>query len=962
MAHIFCESSERRCKTFQEIFKIYDERSTDVVARVDSVVSQCKECLEAYLKLHPAWEFEKRRIQLNFSPEKIYDWKHLLDDEIRSEYRARADYPQACQGFKAVVFLIGEGIENDKAWQRIDLRTVQTGEKEVEFLKSGRGACFTKARQILNIKGEEESVGPLRSSGTNSGRPAERENLQRVTRNFLRVPGKADTPISTSELPQRATVSPASGGTATVQVASGWTDDTSYRANDTSCRTEDTSCRTDDTSCRTEDTSFDLGSAPSTASDSQTSRTVASLISERSSSLFAATKPSGKKNVEPADPSKEFFSYVLNPFRSLPEVKLNVLPKTFDSYQQYFSLFNPLQICETVEAIKSSIFENSRYLNCTIRKAEKNLIIDVASFPYEAHDLLYFSRKRSEFHQEIVEKKGIHPSGGFFGVVLQITPGMSNGKLDAVDIKVLPETLQHLNNEIKKAQNQTMVFRHCRNISTSYREHLALKALRNSTSLKYLLKPSFTKDYYEGNVTWDQNKLCYVKKSSNLEFKSNEKQDDGCRNALFRLLMKAHKLNDSQANAVVNARFTRENFHLILGPPGTGKTTTILSLISTFLFADVRSQRSLDRGFETSKSVGSSKILVCASSNIAVDVIVHKLAKGLRNFDGDLVPVQFLRIGARADPDVERYRLECIIGNLSGQHKLQVKQTLIANASVICSTLSSCASDYMTVDKFDLVIVDEACQATEISTLMPLRYNPGKVIMIGDTCQLPPTVFSKRHQLYESLFERMLDYHVPEILNTQYRMHPAICDLASTLFYKKKLKTSSDTAAARRHSPYKFRPINFVEIGNSKEEMDALKTFSNAAECAACLCICRSLVQKYGRDLKIVILTPYKGQANLLLSHPEYEKLGVEVSTIDGFQGKECDIVILSTVRRQGLGFVCDFRRINVAVTRSRECLIILGSRKCLSKSPQWSKLIKHIETSKDGLVSQSPQMLLKRL
>lgn len=731
---------------------------------------------------------------------------------------------------------------------------------------------------------------------------------------------------------------------------------------------------------------------PVSSGRGQTSRepdpsSVAFQIAQRTSSAFSLQKVTQKP--PDLDSLDVFFGYVLDPFGAPAFDSIDKIPTHFNSFREYFDVFHPLQINETISSIKSALLETARYFECRIHSFGSILRIETASFPFEVYDLLYFSQRKTQFvHSDSKALSDEIEKTSFVGVVTNIDvchSSVNSHHGDIVDVKVSAELLiqrlcnmpaagcqpsnnsGHAYGSPPLSINDVLYYKYCGNTISNLREYTALRTIRSSSLLKYILRPSFMRDFQEGAIFWDDRRLCFAKSPSSIEYYSALDQNEN-QVTLQKLLMAAHGLNLSQADAVSKCFFSRERFFLIQGPPGTGKTTTILSIISTFLLVPrSRASRSTVMDAEKLGGQGSSlKILVCAPSNTAIDVIVVRLARGVKNFHGGVTEIPFLRVGASANPDVGRYTLEYLVNSCAAHSRSRLRHTLVSTASVICTTLSSSVSDSMCLDKFDLLIIDEACQATEISTIIPFKYNPDKVIMVGDPNQLPPTVISNQSQLQVSLFERLLSCHQPVMLDVQYRMHPDICRLSSTLFYDGRIKTSADIARlrgkSRSGSVYGFRPLSFVDILEKKEKTDDFKSYYSPVECSVCYRICKELFRRYDGALRIVVLTPYKGQANMLRENRNYEKMGIEVNTVDGFQGKECDVVILSTVRRSGLGFTCDFRRINVAMTRSRECLIVLGSRKCLSQSRVWDSIISSIIQQSQHFTSKNLERFLSTL
>lgn len=687
-----------------------------------------------------------------------------------------------------------------------------------------------------------------------------------------------------------------------------------------------------------------------------------SMILQKSNNIFANSF-SEKPLVSCDSGINSFFEESLNPFYEIPYSVVPEIPNNFNSYQEYFDCFNPLRSVENFVAIRTNLFEHSEFYNCITHKFDKCLWIEAFNFKYEIHDLLYFSTSKKQFKEPVFDDlQADILNGAFLGIVTSITPGfLTNNKKNCslVEIRV-SSTIKNI------PKNITLYYRFIYNTVSNFREFIALRSIKKSKILKYLLRPSFIHDFYQRKLIWDDRDLCYFPTEESRSLVTNETKPSEDFDFLKNLLVKFHKLNHSQAEAVTKSYFCKDKFFLIQGPPGTGKTTTILSIISTFLFTTINSRMAVDQGkLNTIKP--SFKVLVCAPSNTAIDVFVARLAQGIMNFQGSYTPINFIRVGVGASASVNKFTLEYLINSNSTSSRSKTKQDLLRNASIVCTTLSSSGSEALTVEKFNLLIIDEACQATEISSIIPLKFSPDKVILVGDPKQLPPTILSENSQLQKSLFDRLLTYHSAALLEEQYRMHPEICELSSLFFYENQVKTNLKITLQRQSVvgnslKYQFKPLNFIDICNGFEKQDQFKSFFNEKEEKVCIDICKHLHFKYGKNLKICILTPYKAQANRLnnINH-KLAEWNIEANTIDSFQGKECDFVILSTVRQKGLGFTCDFRRINVAITRSKLGIVILGNRNCLSKSPVWEGIINHI-ARKNALYSTGQMPNLNKI
>ncbi|KAF8694890.1 hypothetical protein HU200_037991 [Digitaria exilis] len=325
--------------------------------------------------------------------------------------------------------------------------------------------------------------------------------------------------------------------------------------------------------------------------------------------------------------------------------------------------------------------------------------------------------------------------------------------------------------------------------------------------------------------------------------------------------------------------------------------------------------------------------------------------------------------------------------------KHKVRKSILGEAEIIVTTLSGCGGDiygvcsetassnkYGTFSEhalFDVVVIDEAAQALEPATLIPLQLLKSrgtKCIMVGDPKQLPATVMSGLASkfLYEcSMFERLQRAGYPVImLTTQYRMHPEISRFPSSHFYENKLLDGAAMAekSASFHDNDCLGPYMFFDVADGREHCGrnaATQSLCNEFEASAALEILTYLKNRYPLEFssrKIGIITPYRSQLSLLRSKftsffgPEIVA-EMEINTVDGFQGREVDILVLSTVRAsnssddrhhtgeaRSIGFVADVRRMNVALTRARLSLWIVGNARTLRSNSHWDSLVQNAQ------------------
>ena len=307
-------------------------------------------------------------------------------------------------------------------------------------------------------------------------------------------------------------------------------------------------------------------------------------------------------------------------------------------------------------------------------------------------------------------------------------------------------------------------------------------------------------------------------------------------------------------------------------------------------------------------------------------------------------------------------------GNMKRQAVNELETLLLADAEMVFSTLSSTQrkifKDASSRAPFHTVLIDEAGQASEVATLQPLTNGAKSVVLVGDPQQLPATIKSeaaKAVEMERSLFERLQSKGCPvALLSVQYRMHPEIRQFPSAHFYDNKLEDAPDISnlpAEPYHSCKYLGPYHVFDVASGKEKRGKnTGSLSNAAEAELAACLYMKLLnilettEKSGR-VSVAIITPYREQKSLLRSTfknlcGEQSLNKVEIETIDSYQGRQVDVVILSCVRAGssgGLGFVNDVRRMNVAITRARRSLWILGALSTLRANKEWESLIKYV-------------------
>lgn len=432
-------------------------------------------------------------------------------------------------------------------------------------------------------------------------------------------------------------------------------------------------------------------------------------------------------------------------------------------------------------------------------------------------------------------------------------------------------------------------------------------------------------------------------------------------------------LNASQQHAVGEVMRAKD-VAIVHGPPGTGKTTTLVEAI-----------------YETLRR--ESQVLVCAQSNMAVDWISEKLVdRGVavlrignptrvndkmlsftyeRHFEAhpDYPQLWSIRKAIRELRQQRRGRTESWhqkmdrLKSRATELELRIRSSLFGEARVIACTLTGAANRVLEGEHYSTLFIDEAAQALEAACWIAIR-KAGRVILAGDHCQLPPTVKSimaLKGGLGRTLMERIAEQkpEVVTLLEVQYRMNEQIMRFSSDYFYNSRVQSAPEVKG-RGILDYD-RPMMWVDTTDvdGREEFVG-ENFGriNRAEAELTLTTLADYFDKIGRQrvldesIDVGIISPYRAQVQLLrkmIRQSErlrpYRRL-ITVNTVDGFQGQERDIILISLVRDNDggdIGFLRDLRRMNVAITRARMKLIILGSAATMTRHPFYNKLYEYV-------------------
>jgi len=422
------------------------------------------------------------------------------------------------------------------------------------------------------------------------------------------------------------------------------------------------------------------------------------------------------------------------------------------------------------------------------------------------------------------------------------------------------------------------------------------------------------------------------------------------------------QLNESQKEAAEGSLGSSPLF-LIQGPPGTGKTKTLVAIISQ-LSTRLRAERK------------KSKILLCAPSNVAANELAERLVRAgvpgiVRVFAFSKEKDQQLssridmialhrRLRREADPKLKHYFEMKDQGRMLSNNEYYdfkdrrraLELAILKEAQIICCTCITASSPALNDFFFNYVIIDEAGQATEPESLTPWLKGVQKVILAGDHKQIGPIITCKEAQyagLNKSLFERLFATAPHIRLAWQYRMHPHISEFPSNHFYDGELKTHP--SVKRPLNPaLKWRknlPSYFHHVIGLEEIPVAGVSYFNREEASVIKSTVLRLISSGIKPEVIGIISPYNGQKNYLAKmFDQSENLkAVEISSVDGFQGREKDYIVVSCVRSNeelGVGFLSDEKRLNVTITRAKYGLIICGNAETLCQDPNWKALLKY--------------------
>ncbi len=522
---------------------------------------------------------------------------------------------------------------------------------------------------------------------------------------------------------------------------------------------------------------------------------------------------------------------------------------------------------------------------------------------------------------------------------------------------------------------------------------------------KWAIKKKVRLDLYANDITFrrmeDNLKHLSLKGKNALEYILNERDPKKNRPTPY-INYIDENLNDSQKAAIENA-LSCENFYLIHGPFGTGKTRTLVELISQEtrqkhkVLATAESNAAVDNILE--RLMDNKKLNLTRlghpqrvskhniTQTLAYKVENHKLNKKIKKIHKKIDNlIEKRKVHTKPTPQYRRGLGDYDILHFASKGKgargvnsdkmksmakwIEINQEIdeahdeikrienrmikdiIDTSDVILATNSSAALESISRVKFDVAIIDEASQATIPSVLIPIA-KAHRFILAGDHKQLPPTIISDRAgELSKTLFEELIRMysHKSQLLNVQYRMNSLLMKFPNEEFYNNGLKSDSSVDditindildGEHDEEALLFIDTSSVDLEGETHLKDSKSIINNLeAEISV------KLVQDYlndGIDVDdIGIISPYADQVKII-----QDQTPVEVKTVDGFQGREKEIIIISTVRsneNENIGFLRDLRRLNVAITRAKRKLIIVGNINTLKTNQTYARLIKFCE------------------
>ncbi|NXO51093.1 SETX helicase, partial [Aramus guarauna] len=732
------------------------------------------------------------------------------------------------------------------------------------------------------------------------------------------------------------------------------------------------------------------------------------------------------------------------PPSNLLESVVASVPVQFQGYNDYFNTFFPLMMLNAFETLAQEWIEKQRVREKSYYFYLQNFSADLNTADFTAHfresdlerqlhpkedDLIFLvvQKKKDTFREESEMKNHTLNHVGLVTRFSRASGCLTRQKEQHTICHLSVKTRGNLSFFINKQVKCVVVG----SLVTTHRTFKGLLLLSRSPLAKPIINPSYN-DFCPRD-------LPVVPESAALDM--NEYNED-------------QKRAIETAYAMVKQHPGLPKICLIHGPPGTGKSKTIVGLLFRVLRQNTRNEKATQK---TNSKIKPNRFLVCAPSNAAVDELMKKIIVAFKEKCqnrqeplGNCGDIKLVRLGAEkainsevrgfsldkqvehrmkrkpadCDQDIQKKKaaldqqldmlsrqramhrcekrevsqmLDDEIGRLSKErqqlasqlkevrgHSQKVQVDIILESDIICCTLSTSGGSLLEsafwrqgLDPFSCVIVDEVRQSCEVETLIPLIHRCNKLVLVGDPRQLPPTVKSVKAQEYgydQSLMARLHRHLEEQVqknvlrslpvvqLTVQYRMHPDICLFPSNYVYGRTLKTDKATEENRCSSEWPFQPYLIFDVGDGREERDN-DSFSNPQEVKLVMELIRTIKEKR-KDLglrRIGIITPYSAQKKKIqeqLDRVFKNNSPGEVDTVDAFQGREKDCIIVTCVRanstKGSIGFLASLQRLNVTITRARFSLFILGRLKTLMENKDWNELIQ--DAQKRGAIIKTSE------
>uniref|UniRef100_A0A8B9QZ79 Senataxin n=1 Tax=Anas platyrhynchos TaxID=8839 RepID=A0A8B9QZ79_ANAPL len=678
------------------------------------------------------------------------------------------------------------------------------------------------------------------------------------------------------------------------------------------------------------------------------------------------------------------------------------VPVRFQGYNDYFNTFFPLMMLNAFETVSTHFRESD--LAKQLHPKEDDVIFLVVRKAKDAFG------EDGEMEDHLVNHVGLVTR--FSRASGCLTRQKEQHTVCHLSVQTRGNLSFFINTQVKCIVVGSLV--------TAQRMFKGLLLLSRSPLAKPILEPNYN-DFCPRDLP-----VASESSSAKLAFYMNEYNED-------------QKRAIETAYAMVKQHPGLPKICLIHGPPGTGKSKTIVGLLCRVLRGKTTQK--------TSSKIKPNRFLVCAPSNAAVDELMKKIIVAFKEKCqnrqeplGNCGDIKLVRLGAEKsinsevrgfsldkqvehrmkrkpgdrDQDIQKKKaaLDQKLDELSRQramhrcekrerrhgvllhlkvrgHSQKVQTDIILESDIICCTLSTSGGNLMEhafwrqgLDPFSCVIVDEAGQSCEVETLIPLIHRCNKLVLVGDPKQLPPTVKSVKAQDYgydQSLMARLHRHLEEQVqknvlrslpvvqLTVQYRMHPDICLFPSNYVYGKALKTDRATEENRCSSDWPFQPYLVFDVGDGREERDN-ESFSNPQEVKLVIELIKTIKEKR-KDLglrRIGIITPYSAQKKKIQEELDrvFKNNGPgEVDTVDAFQGREKDCIIVTCVRanstRGSIGFLASLQRLNVTITRARFSLFILGRLKTLMENKDWNELIQ--DAQRRGAIIKTSDQTYKK-